>query len=276
MMTTEQAVRTLRHRRGYDRVLREAYLGGDLEESGRRFERSGEFREVLSVLGDAVQGAVLDVGAGNGIASRAFARAGARTVYALEPDQSDEVGGGAIRRLTRGLPVEVIAGYGERIALGDGVVDVVYARSVLHHTQDLPGVLRECARVLRPGGIFLACREHVVDDEAQLRSFLRRHPLHRFTGGENAFPLKLYVDAITASGLTLERVYAPWENLINAYPFADIAEQLSNLPAAVLEYYFGKVGRLVAMVPGSRALVWRALRRPYPGRLYSFLARKPP
>ena len=39
--------------------------------------------------------------------------------------------------------------------------DVVFARAVLHHTRDLELACREMFRVLRPGGIFVAAREHV-------------------------------------------------------------------------------------------------------------------
>jgi len=49
-----------------------------------------------------------------------------------------------------------LAGAGERLPLADGSADVVLAPMSLHWTNDLPGLLGECRRVLRPDGLFLA------------------------------------------------------------------------------------------------------------------------
>src|SRR5439155_7236618 len=130
-----------------------------------RFRTSGEFQAVRGLLGERLRGAVvLDLGAGTGIASFALARTGATKVVALEPEESFELGREAIERVTEGLPVEAIDGWGESIPLDDACIDVVYARQVLHHASDIKRVVREVARVLKPGGAFLACREHVVRD----------------------------------------------------------------------------------------------------------------
>src|SRR5437763_7708574 len=137
-MTVENAVRVLRSRPECAELVRDAYLGTDVVESARRFEASGEFAEVCRILESFLPAAaVLDIGAGVGIASYAFVRAGARAVYALEPDESHEIGRGAIRRLTVVVPVCILAGVAEAIPLGSETVDIVYARQVLHHTRDL-------------------------------------------------------------------------------------------------------------------------------------------
>ena len=52
----------------------------------------------------------------------------------------------------------------------------------------------EVARVLKPGGTFIATREHVISKKEDLPVFLANHPLHRFYGGENAFVLQKYLD----------------------------------------------------------------------------------
>ena len=275
-MNTEEAIKQLRSDPGCADLIRDSYLGEDLLEAAGRFEASEEFREVRRLIGAQLHnGRVLDLGAGNGIASRAFARSGAELVYALEPDPSDEIGRGAIHSLTVDHNVELIEAYGEEIPLPDAEVDIVYTRQVLHHTNDLPQVLRECSRVLKPGGAFLACREHVVDDERQLRAFLEDHPVHGLTGGENAFRLDEYISAIRSSGLVLEKVFGPWDTVINAFPTVRTSGDLEAYPRIVLERRFGWFGTLAALVPGATPLVWRRLKRPTPGRLYSFLATKP-
>jgi SAM-dependent methyltransferase len=153
-------------------------------------------------------------------------------------------------------------------------MDIVYVRQVLHHTHDLLLVLSECARVLRKGGVFLACREHVVDNAGQLRVFLNRHPIHQLAGGENAYRLDEYLKAITASGLQLEQVFGPWDSILNAFPAVRDNGELVLFAHTLLRRKLGLVGWLMGFVPGVQALVWQYLKRPVPGRMYSFLARK--
>jgi SAM-dependent methyltransferase len=152
------------------------------------------------------------VGAGTGIASYAFARSGAREVVALEPDPSDVIGQGAIRRLVGALPIVVEGGWGEALPFADGRFDLVYLRQVLHHARDLDALVRECARVAAPGGVVIATREHVVDDERQLAEFLATHPVHRLAGGEHAFALPAYVAAFRRAGLAPLRVLGPLDS----------------------------------------------------------------
>jgi SAM-dependent methyltransferase len=274
-MRLDDAVRRLRAEPAYADLVRDAYLGRDVADSALRFAGSGEFAEVRELLGAALSGAVVaDLGAGTGIASHAFLAHGALRAVALEPDPSDEVGQGAIRRLPGGEAIEIVAAYAERIPLGNASVDIVYARQVLHHTRDLAAALRECARVLRPGGIFLACREHVVDDDAQLQRFLAEHPVHRLAGGENAYSLAQYEDAITGSGLRLERTVGPWDSVINAFPVVRSDTELRELPRTRLRARLGPLGAAAARVPAVVSLVRRRIERPNPGRMYSFLARK--
>ncbi len=274
-MTPGDAIRLLRANPEYADLIRDSYLDENLFEAVERFWASAEFGEVQRILGGKPNGGViLDLGAGNGIASAAFAHSGARLVYALEPDPDQDVGRGAIARHAYGLPIEILEGVGEDIPLPDESVDIVYARQVLHHTADPGEVMRECARVLKPGGAFIACREHVVDNEDQLRAFLAMHPLHQLTGGENAWSLDVYIDAIQASGMELVQVLGPWDTVINAFPAVKTPQELDTYPVYLLKRRLGWLGLLVAGVPGVRSLVWIWLKRPTPGIMYTFVARK--
>jgi len=275
-MTTDDAIRQLRSDPSYADLVRDAYLGRDVADSAQRFLESGEFADVKRILGARLAGAsILDLGAGIGMASLAFAACGAARVVAVDPDPSDEVGRGAMARLARENEFEIVDGFGETIPLADASMDIVYCRQVLHHAQDLPQLLRECARVLKAGGILLACREHVVDDDEQLRQFLNDHPVNRLAGGENAHRLTAYLEAITGAGLVVDNVLGPWKSVINAFPAARTQAELEAIPEARLVRRIGPIGRLAIHVPGVRTIFWRRNDKPVPGRMYSFLAHRP-
>lgn len=275
-LTTEEAVLALRGDPRYAEVVRDAYLGPDALGNAERFLASAEFAAVLALADGRVRGgAVLDVGAGTGIASYAFARSGAREVVALEPDPSEVVGQGVIRRIQGGLPITIEGGWGEALPFADGRFDVVYLRQVLHHARDLDALVRECARVAAPGGLVVATREHVADDARQLALFLASHPIHRLAGGEHAYPLPAYVGAFRRAGLEGPQVLGPYDSVVNSSPAIADEETLRRHPAALLERHLGAAGRLAARVPGVTALVRRFIDRPLPGRLYSFVGRKP-
>jgi ubiquinone/menaquinone biosynthesis C-methylase UbiE len=253
----------------------DAYLGEDRQAAADAFWASGEFEEVLNILGPVRGRDILDLGAGTGIASYAFCRSGAR-VLALEPDTSERVGRGACTALTRGLNCEVIDGVGESIPLESGSVDVVYCRQVLHHTRDLKKVMRECHRVLRHKGTLLACREHVAEDEEALQEFLLAHPVHQLAGGEHAYPLAAYQTAILDAGFENVRSLSEYESVISAFPTHRTQAEVEISLQARLTRKFGVLGRGLWGVPGVRAMLVKKLSRQLsPGALLTFHAIRP-
>lgn len=275
-LTLDDAVRKLRRDPQAKDLVRNSYLDWDSGEAAKRFARSSEFSTVLKLLGGRLSAyEILDLGAGTGIAAAAFVRAGAKKVIAVEPDGSDEVGRGAARRHISSA-VTLCDGVGEELPVADTSIDVVYTRQVLHHTSDLRAVMREVQRVLRPNGIFLATREHVVDSDQQLAEFLENHPIHRLAGGENAYRLAEYLDAIHASGLHIENVIGPWDSVINAFPAVRSQRELDHLGKVLLRHRFPRCGHILCYVPGIVPIIEaRARKQRFPGRLYSFLARRP-
>ena len=272
--TWESAVLWLRNQPDQQALVRDAYYDDPLLCSAERYWRSEEWRAIRELLPDA--GTALDVGAGRGIASYALAREGF-AVTALEPDDSCLVGTGAIRALARDakLPITVVEDFSERLPFADNTFDVVFARAVLHHSRDLRAACREFARVLRPGGLLLAVREHVISRQSDKQAFLDAHPLHRLYGGENAFLLSEYCHAIEQTGLRMQRVLSPLSSAINFAPYT-----LKGLQEEV-------AARAGQFIPGAPGLLSRVLAVPLfwqltrcvltavdhrPGRLYSFVA----
>jgi len=273
--TWEEAVRWLRTQPDAQTLVRDAYYDDPLTAAAERYRCSEEWQAIRALL-PASRGVALDVGAGRGIASYALSCEG-YAVTALEPDPSALVGAHAIRALAAetGANIDVTEEFSERLPFADASFDVVFARAVLHHTKDLSAACREFHRVLRPGGRLIAVREHVISKPEDLPAFLLSHPLHKLYGGENAFLLKQYQEAIEAAGLRLTSVLAPFDSPINYAPHtldslrAGIAAQLGRyLPGA------DAVSAIALRVPGvwplARPVLNRLDRRP--GRLYSFIA----
>lgn len=216
--TWEQAVAWLKAQPDQADLVRACFFDDPLIDAAERYYASTEWEAVRELIGTS-GGTALDIGAGRGISSFALAKDG-WTVTALEPDPSGSVGAGAIRELARSatLSISVVEEWGESLPFRDEQFDLVYGRQVLHHARDLPSFCREMARVLKPGGVLLATREHVIFKDADLPVFLAEHPLHRLYGGENAYRLSEYTRALEAAGIRLTRILNPWASAVNLYP----------------------------------------------------------
>lgn len=261
-LTWEQAVLWLRAQPDRADLVHACFYDDPLTEAADRYWRSSEWVAVRSFMPPQI-GRALDIGSGRGISAHALARDGWQ-VTALEPDSSDVVGAGAIRRLARdtGLVIEVTETWGEELPFAAASFDLVHCRQVLHHARDLDLLCRQIGRVLKPGGLFIATREHVISRQEDLPAFLADHPLHRFYGGESAYLLNDYKAAIGRGGIRIDHTLNPMQSDINLFPdtTSDVKKRWGKrlgLPSGRL------VPDAVLSVVGSRSKV--------PGRLYSFI-----
>ncbi|MBJ7298108.1 class I SAM-dependent methyltransferase [Anabaena sp. AL09] len=277
MLTWEQAVQSLRNQPDQKELVQYCYYDDPLESAAERFAQSEEWIAVTQLLKPKIPGQVLDIGAGRGISSYAFAKAGC-SVTALEPDSSKLVGAGAISNLFKntGLPIQIVQEWGETLPFANNTFDIVYGRAVLHHAKDLKQLCKEAARVLKPGGYFLATREHIISRKDDLQKFLDSHPLHHLYGGENAYLLEEYTDAIRSSGLQIIRSFNPLESVINYFPMSKSQYQ-SQVKNSLARRFGETLASKLAMFEQVQSLYsWYMSRKlDTPGRLYSFLAIKP-
>jgi SAM-dependent methyltransferase len=161
----------------------------------------------------ALSGRTLDLGCGDGSLTQTVVNQGrfAVDLVGVEPDPAD-----AADARRKGLHSRVHCVLGDAIPERDASFDSAFSNSVLEHIPDLAPVLREVARVLRPGGRFVftvpsdtfhdclrgrgpAAWLARVRREAWRENLDRRIQHYRYwTPGE-------WRDALAAAGLRLDR-----------------------------------------------------------------------
>ena len=212
-----------------ERVRRETY-GEDLGQSSwmtvDELERFGEWLELHA------GSRLLDVGCGSGGPVLHLAEATHATVVGVDVLQ-EGIAAAAAQAQARGLTETadfVRADAGERLPFEDESFDA--AASVFTHTDvsDFAAVLRETARVLRPGGQFVYLGVHpcFVGPHAfvHAREVPELHPGYRDTSyqteapgiwreglrakvGATHLPLGLFLNAFLAAGFRLEHFEEP-------------------------------------------------------------------
>ncbi len=116
--------------------------------------RFAYFRAVLDRIGlDPAGLRALDIGCGGGFLAEEFARLGCRVV-GIDPSPV------SIRTARQhaeasALEIEYAVAAGERLPLESESFDLAYCCDVLEHVSDLDLVIKETARILRPGGLYL-------------------------------------------------------------------------------------------------------------------------
>jgi arsenite methyltransferase len=185
-----------------------ASFGAELYESGERDELPES--AVLASLGCGNPIAiaelhagetVLDLGSGGGIDVLLSARRVGPTGLAYGLDMTDEMLDLARRNQAEAgvTNVEWLRGHIEEIPLPGDTVDVIISNCVINLSGDKPQVLREAARVLKPGGRF-AVSDVVADDDMDDEI---RADMQAYTGCvAGALTRHEFTEALRAAGLT--------------------------------------------------------------------------
>jgi arsenite methyltransferase len=143
---------------------------------------------------------VLDLGSGAGADVLISARRVRASGRAIGLDMTDEMLALARANAEQAgaRNVTFVKGHIEDIPLDDGSVDVVISNCVINLSADKPQVLREAARVLRPGGRF-AVSDVIADPDMDAAT---RADVVQWTGCvAGALTAQEFTDALTAAGL---------------------------------------------------------------------------
>lgn len=224
-MNWEETIINIRTKPEFKELVEKAYLEADLPLNVHRFRNGEEFRETLKTIQKFTErkAKLLDIGAGNGVSSVSFALEKFE-VTAVEPDLSNTVGAGAIQLLKQhfGLKnLQIIKDFGENISLESNSFDIVYIRQAMHHANNLNKFVKEAFRILKPDGIFIAVRDHVIYNKDDKDLFLENHPLNKYYNGENAYTLPEYKKAIQNAGGKILKILKHYDSVINYFPLSE-------------------------------------------------------
>ena len=164
----------LRFRSEYDYALFEYY-------------RSAKVIAFLERAGVAVRGRVLDAGCGGGGMPLSLAEE-AGVVVGIDPAERFQDAGARLGR-ERGLRnLHFALADGMALPFRGGSFDLVLSHAVIEHVADAPLYLRECARVLAPGGrVYLSTSPYLSFAGAHLPRLKVPVPLHLIVGRRAAF-----------------------------------------------------------------------------------------
>ena len=196
------------------------------------------------LLGNLRGRKALDVATGGGHTALAFARAGAAvTATDLTPEMLTVAQ--AFVHANGGETVQFTAAAAESLPFEAETFDLVTCRIAAHHFADPEQFVREAARVLHPGGLFLLV-DNISPENEELAEVMndlerRRDPSHKW-----AYTVRQWVVWLADAGLDAQHlsrwwVHKPyWEWLGRAQTPKDVGEVLAadilNLTAAQKAY----------------------------------------
>lgn len=291
-MTWEEIIISIRKQPEFSELVVNAYFDENLVLNVERFRSSQEYAETKKIIAQHYPSSarlnILDIGSGNGISAVSFSLDG-NEVSVVEPDTSDTVGSGAVRKLRDHFKLQnfnVYDTYGEKLPFESNEFDVIYIRQAMHHANNLNQFVKEAARVLKNGGLFLTIRDHVVFDEKDKKWFLEMHPLHKYYGGENAFSFEEYSTAFKLAGLEIKRMLRFYDSVINYFPIEenDLDRMRRNRKELIESALRKKFPPFLSQNTIITTLYSRYVEsklgpaineKLIPGRMYSFVALKP-
>ena len=228
----EEAVLRIRAAPEMRQTVEAEYLDASLDAAAARFAVGDELRCILHLLRDGGVGPgarVLDLGGGRGILSAELAAHGYAPIL-CEISRSSICGLGALR--DRPIAFRPVCADFNNIGIADETFDAVVCKQVLHHAENPDRCISEAHRVLKPGGYFLAYKEHSLPWYGGKRRFLRQHPATEYGAQEGAFRAIRYWRGLRRSRFHAVRVVdiLTLDQLRDAYGGTGVRARLVTAP----------------------------------------------
>lgn len=138
--------------RGYERYLRPAL---QVAMARRRFDRDSEYLLYRSLLG-TVDGPILDLGCGTGLFTRRLAREDGNPIVIGMDVSKAMIEESIAQAREAGVMIDFVRAEAPFLPFMDHALGAVLQSGALHLISDLPRLFSEIARVLRPGGRYVA------------------------------------------------------------------------------------------------------------------------
>jgi len=234
------------------------------------YEEAARYMEiVLQYAGPWAGKRFLELGAAECWATRHFTQAGCESA-ALDYDPSRMI---KAQVILDSLPINFLRlmGDGECLPFKDKTFDCIFCCSVLHHFFDFPKAVREIARTLKPGGMFLAIHEAFHPPYFSKEKILHIHadtPLNLSYGiNEQSFTAGYYRKIFRDAGMKLDLLNPNWDtrlengNLI-VKPGVGICHDPHYVPEWLrhLGEQKGLIGKIARVL--LRSKLWRIAAHP--------------
>lgn len=171
------------------------------------YPTGGRIQEALSEFFDPRGKWVLEVGAGTGRDSLELARAGAQVVTLDYSENAVRI----VRGIADSEQVNLHPVRADAFAMpfSDATFDLVFHQGLMEHFRDPLALLRENARVLKPGGLLLVDvpqKYHLYTLVKHMLMWLGRW----FAGWETEYTIGQLVELVREAGLRPVHVYGDW------------------------------------------------------------------
>lgn len=174
---------------------------------------------------------VLEIGCGKGYFAPYFGKIGCE-YHGIDIDL-EEIR--LLRKLKRSK--RAIAGDAAALPYKDATYDTIFCNCVIEHIQNDEEVLREAARVLKPGGAMVFTFPTRALKPQGIKAFLRRHVRLRFLADRRNLEYFKYDNVHDAEKWYVEK---RWHHVRHGYRIGELRERFANLGLEIEEcfHYF--------------------------------------